>query len=826
MVQLNRVLEQIRRLLTPAEAGASSDGQLLARHVRHGDDDAFRELVRRHGPMVRAVCQRVLRDPNDVDDAFQATFLVLVRKAANLRQPERLASWLHGVACRVAANVRRAAAQRQAHERESFDARSVAAADEDVVWRDLRVVLDEELERLPDKYRVPIIHCYLEGKTNEESARELGWTKGTVSGRLARARELLQGRLTRRGVALSTAGLGSVLANQAASAALSELIIENTVAAARAYATGSAASGVAVSLAQGVLRDMSLHRLKIAVTVVVSLACLLGGAGFLLHRDPGAGTPAVAAPLPAEPAKKVEIKGEITLASVYFTDPLLGVHQIGIQGTLDGAGKYHPDGNDCTLNSFGNPAGCTRVAFGEVDIQFKRRADLTKDDPQQRAAFDLVGTPKPMRLVLGGTCLPRLLVLDEAGTVLRVVSLEPQPMPKAAIEDKVQLHSEYLHDAFSGGHRVRIDGTLDGAAELTLNGNVAGLNALGDVTVTTRMKAIPHKVKLVLKVASHDKDRSQRIYDVEGAPAPMRLVIMRDGPRRLLAVDKDGKVTRVVPLENGRRAAPPPAEPARKEDNKKEETKGEVKLRSVYLVHPFVKAHTIEIEGKLGGAGTILLDGNTCNLDSFGNRRSCTEARYNPVNIEFRRWPEAKGDDKPIVKDVFAVGPKRQAFDLIGAPEPMRLVVPEAGLPRLVLLDKAGKVLRVVLLEPQPMPKAAIEDKIHLHSAYLNDALSGAHRVRLEGNLVDAVGWLWLDRNGCNLTEFGDTGACTLLPAVEHKVKLVLKSADKEKNKRIYDLVGAPEPMHLVIERDGPRRLLVLDKEGQVMRVVPLESVK
>src|SRR5262249_51919994 len=163
---------------------------------------------RRHGPMVHGICRRLLGDGPDAEDAFQATFLVLVRKADSLRGYGSLGGWLHGVAVRVARKARVAAARRAFHEAQGtpMSARGDFAA---VEWRDLRPVLDEELGRLPEKYRAPLVLCYLQGKTHEEAARALGCPNGTVYGRLARARARLRTRLLRRGVALSAAALAA-----------------------------------------------------------------------------------------------------------------------------------------------------------------------------------------------------------------------------------------------------------------------------------------------------------------------------------------------------------------------------------------------------------------------------------------------------------------------------------------------------------------------------------------------------------------------------------------------------------------------------------------
>jgi RNA polymerase sigma-70 factor (ECF subfamily) len=169
---------------------------LLERFCRRHDEAAFAALVQRHGPMVLAVCRRILGDVQEAEDAFQATFLVLVRRAADLERPELLGNWLHGVAARTARKARTGAARRLRHERQAAVVSHQQTPDTE--WSDLLDNLDEELERLPFKYRAPLMLCYLEGLTNEEAARRLGWPTGSISYRLARGREMLRQRLGAR----------------------------------------------------------------------------------------------------------------------------------------------------------------------------------------------------------------------------------------------------------------------------------------------------------------------------------------------------------------------------------------------------------------------------------------------------------------------------------------------------------------------------------------------------------------------------------------------------------------------------------------------------
>jgi RNA polymerase sigma factor (sigma-70 family) len=207
----------------------STDAELLHRFALRDDHAAFAALVRRHAPMVFGVCRRVLRDPHDAEEAFQVTFLVLVRKAGVLRQPDRLGNWLYGVANRVARKAKVSAARRNSHEQAAAAAGWVAPGTP-ADGPELRALLDEEMVALPEKYRAPLVLCYLEGLTNEDAARRLGWAPGSMSYRLARGRELLRRRLTRRGLYLA---LWPVflqgLSERASAAPVPEPLVEATV---------------------------------------------------------------------------------------------------------------------------------------------------------------------------------------------------------------------------------------------------------------------------------------------------------------------------------------------------------------------------------------------------------------------------------------------------------------------------------------------------------------------------------------------------------------------------------------------------------------------
>ena len=273
--RLSAFIRRLRGDIDAARSGGLSDAQLLDRWLAQRDQAAFEVLLWRHGPMILGVCRRVLRNDADVDDAFQAAFLLLVRKAGAIRQRESVAAWLYQTAYRVALRARDHANKRNA--RETSGVECLGADDSDAgLWHDVRPILDDEINRLPEKYRTPFIRCYLEGCTNEEAAVEMDCPVGTIHSRLAWARERLRSRLTRRGVTLAGAGLTALLAHKAATAGLPAALAETTLQAAFAYAAHSAtAVGVsagAVALTKGVLRTMFIANLKIAAAVVLAVA--------------------------------------------------------------------------------------------------------------------------------------------------------------------------------------------------------------------------------------------------------------------------------------------------------------------------------------------------------------------------------------------------------------------------------------------------------------------------------------------------------------------------------------------------------------------------
>jgi serpin B len=301
---MNSVLSRLRQIVGPETGADAGDSELLAAY-NGGDVEAFEQLVRRHGRLVLAVCRRMLGNEHDADDAFQATFMILARKAGSLRVQTNLSSWLYSVACRTADKARRGAARRRRREEvvATMTREETSASTDD---NSVRVVLDEEVNRLPEKYRLPVLLCYLEGISGEEAARRLCCSLSAVKMRLSRARELLRARLGRRGVAISAITLGTFLEDQVASAAMPAPLLTTTIQAAEAFAANPANSATgAAALAQGVIRDMSLAKLKLAALVVLTLGILGVGVSLALP-----GRPAIEATPNAEAdvAKAVEVK--------------------------------------------------------------------------------------------------------------------------------------------------------------------------------------------------------------------------------------------------------------------------------------------------------------------------------------------------------------------------------------------------------------------------------------------------------------------------------------------------------------------------------------
>ena len=300
--------QQVNRLFGPGTVGALTDGQLLERFAtRRGEaaEAAFEGLVARHGPMVLRVCRALLRDPHDADDAFQATFLVLARRAGSIGERDVLGPWLYGVARRVALKARGVAARRRAREGGNLlDDPPVDPAEGP--WIDLRPVLHEELDRLPDKYRKPVVLCHLQGLTHAEAAQELAWPVGTVSVRLSRAKKLLRDRLTRRGLTATATLWAAGLAAEGATAAVPAALLRSTTLAALALIAGKPLAGLvsagALALSRRMTPIMALSRFQwIALPLMLGLGVAGGVAGTKLITPKAPAAPVAEKPPEAVP---------------------------------------------------------------------------------------------------------------------------------------------------------------------------------------------------------------------------------------------------------------------------------------------------------------------------------------------------------------------------------------------------------------------------------------------------------------------------------------------------------------------------------------------
>jgi len=264
----------------------AADRELLDRFIAGRDEAAFSELVARHGPLVMGVCRRILGNAQDAEDAFQATFIVLSKKAGSIRRLDSVSSWLHGVAVRIALKAKSLAGERRTRERRAAEMTPSAAPEAQEALPQVRPLLDEALNELPVKYRHPLVLCYLEGKTNEGAARAIGCPPGTMSRRLEKARELLRSRLAGRGVAVTGATLGLLLAETSAfSVAVPPALAASAAKVAVLAAAGEAAFSAPVALlVKGGLKALFAAQMKIAAAALLSVGLVGSAAGVATYR--------------------------------------------------------------------------------------------------------------------------------------------------------------------------------------------------------------------------------------------------------------------------------------------------------------------------------------------------------------------------------------------------------------------------------------------------------------------------------------------------------------------------------------------------------------
>jgi RNA polymerase sigma factor (sigma-70 family) len=253
-----------------------SDQQLVEKALLECNEMVFQAILSRHGPLVYRVCWRVLQHTHDVEDAFQATFLILARKLRSVRKQASLASWLHGVAFRVALKAKAQTSTRQLHEKQK--AIPAIIPSEDISWKEISSILDFELQKLPEKWRLPLILCYLEGRTQDEASRELGWSKNTLRARLEEARNSLGRRLTSRGVTWPIASSAILISDSISSSGFSADLFRSTVQLSTNTVLGQSTNMVVSAntalLTKGIIQTMFLKKLQIAVAVFLGLGFL------------------------------------------------------------------------------------------------------------------------------------------------------------------------------------------------------------------------------------------------------------------------------------------------------------------------------------------------------------------------------------------------------------------------------------------------------------------------------------------------------------------------------------------------------------------------
>jgi RNA polymerase sigma factor (sigma-70 family) len=375
------LLRHLRRLVSHQPLAPDADAVLLERFVRHREEEAFTTLVDRHGPLVLRVCRRVLADEATAEDAFQATFLVLARRAAAIRPPEALAAWLYGVARRVALKARSAQARRRSREVALPDLVPADARPDplsELSARELLAVVDEEVQRLPTAYRLPVILCCLEGRTREEAARLLGWSDGSVKGRLERGRARLHARLARRGLTLTAALAGVEVARGSAGAGMPAALVPATAQAGLRFVARQGASPErAAPLAEAVLRRMAWTR-GAALAGLLAAVLAVAGAGTLLHAAlgdrPAAAPDPAAAPTDPAPQPRADAQGDALPEGVIAR---LGTVRLrGVRGSL----VYAPDGKllASATGSAGEAVTLWDPATGKPIRQFPGVATLTR----------------------------------------------------------------------------------------------------------------------------------------------------------------------------------------------------------------------------------------------------------------------------------------------------------------------------------------------------------------------------------------------------------------------------------------------------------------
>lgn len=434
---LASVLEYLRETVQSPSTDSLSDVELLELFLHQSQQDAFEQLLLRHGPMVMGICRRILSCSHEAEDAFQATFLILARQGTSIRQREQLASWLYGVATRTAQKLRRDSARWQSVTQEHSEPWTEENCPvEQLAQREARGVIDEEIQRLPKRYRAPVILCYLQGQTYSEAAEKIGCPPGTVSGQLARARDLLRARLTRRGLTLSASLISGLLIPRPSEAQMPLPLVEQTIRACCQAVQGHPLCADLVSqsvsrLVEGVIQTMQMTTLKTTLVLMLTLSLLGVGPtspGTVATAQPPGSPPTSPTPAKASTPKAEQLQKRIAELKKLAEDITKLRHDVQTEALKDLQkaieqlkrttsspaqaqairdfenafrrlkGTFAPPGGGGGIDAFGDPAGGAGDFLGGAA---PRRGGHNPMAPAPRNNFDPYAAP-PRRSVPGG----------------------------------------------------------------------------------------------------------------------------------------------------------------------------------------------------------------------------------------------------------------------------------------------------------------------------------------------------------------------------------------------------------------------------------------